>query len=126
MFRNPLRWAEQVRTWIVAVSATDLRRHSPGLAQVVPDDGCPTVGRALDLGGVSPDRLAPASQHLVFVPDLFRRPVDVPHVGIAGPGSQGLALPSPTDQDRQMALNRRRLIALQPGVVGADADASVP
>src|SRR5437879_5854446 len=105
MFRNPLRWPEQVRTWIVAVSATDLRRRSPGLAQVVPDDGCPTVGCALDLGGVSPDGLAPAPQHLVFVADFFRRPVDVPHVGIAGHRRQGLALPSPTDQDRQMALN---------------------
>jgi hypothetical protein len=64
----------------------------------------------LDLVAVASNLLAPTAQYVVLVADLLDGAAHVPHVRVAGDGSQSLSLASAADQYRQPLLHGRRLV----------------
>src|SRR5207247_2111233 len=68
-------------------------------------------GSSLDLALVTPDRLAVLAQDRLLALDRLEPAADVVRIRVAGYEAEGDLLTAATDQERQVSLERRRIVA---------------
>src|SRR4029453_7147204 len=88
----------------IAVVREERVVHPPRLHLRVADDADAHPHGALDLGLVTADLAAVATQDLVLVLDAPDAPADVAHVGVEGDRSEGSPLSPTPDQQRHARL----------------------